>query len=198
METPIVYVICDNNCKFESMTKEQILAAIMQAVNEGTIGNVDGGFITTVKTVNGLPLRFFVGEQAAYDALSEEEKKNLFALITNDTTKDGITEAIKTLQDDVGGLEKAIKTLQKDTARVAHLLPTLTEGGYYHIRAQIGGAGGEYYDYGLVRWSVGTVTTAVGRDTWLCISVDGGVTICNEGDGSAFDKSYVLEIVKFG
>lgn len=98
MATPKVYVICDQNCKFESMTKEQILAAIMQAVNDGTIGDVDAGFITTVKTINGLPLRFFYGEQYAYDALSTEEKAGVFAIITNDTTKAGILKAIEDLQ----------------------------------------------------------------------------------------------------
>ena len=96
--TPTVYVICDQNCKFEGMTKEQILTAIVQAVENGTIGDIDTGFITTIKTINGTPLKFFVGEQAAYDALTDEEKNNLFAIITNDTTKAGIIATIEELQ----------------------------------------------------------------------------------------------------
>lgn len=97
--TPKVYVICDQNCKFEGMTKEQIYTAILQAVNEGTIGNIDVGFVTTIKTINGLPLKFFVGEQAAYDELTPEDKKDLFAIITNDTTKEGIINALKDLNE---------------------------------------------------------------------------------------------------
>lgn len=104
METPIVYVICDKNCKFEGMTKEQIYTAILQAVNEGTIGNIDAGFVTTIKTINGLPLKFFVGEQAAYDELTAEDKENLFAIITNDTTKEGIIQAITDLRIELEGL----------------------------------------------------------------------------------------------
>ena len=96
--TPTVYVICDKNCKFEGMTKEQILTAIMQAVESGTISNIDAGFITTIKTINGVPLKFFIGEQAAYDELTDEEKKDLFAIITNDTTKEGILNAIEDLR----------------------------------------------------------------------------------------------------
>lgn len=96
MATPKVYVICDNNCKYEGMTREQILAAITQAVTEGTIGDCDTGFITTIKTVNGTPLRFFVGTQAEYATL--EDKSNLFAIITDDTTKEGILAAIEELQ----------------------------------------------------------------------------------------------------
>lgn len=107
-DTPKVYVICDKNCKFEGMTKEQIYAAIVQAVNEGTIGDIDTGFITTIKTINGFPLRFFVGEQAAYDALTDEEKINLFAIITNDTTKEGLLEAIETLKTDAEEMREGV------------------------------------------------------------------------------------------
>lgn len=101
MSTPTVYVICDQNCKFEGMTKEQILTAIAQAVASGEIKDVDTGFVTTIKTITGTPLKFFVGEQATYDALSEEEKRNLFAIITNDTTKEGILTALDNLRTDL-------------------------------------------------------------------------------------------------
>jgi len=108
MATPKVYVICDQNCKFEGMTKEQILTAIMQAVNEGTIGDIDAGFIQTIRTINGIPLNFFVGEQSAYDALTDSEKENLFAIITNDTTAVGIAEAIEDLQTNYEELFKGL------------------------------------------------------------------------------------------
>lgn len=100
MATPIVYVICDQNCKFESMTKEQIYAAIAQAINDGTFGDVDTGFVQTIKTINGKPLRFFVGAQYEYDALSDDDKQDLFAIITNDATKEGLRNAIETLLND--------------------------------------------------------------------------------------------------
>lgn len=96
--TPTVYVICDQNCKFEGMTKEQIFTAITQAVEGGEIKDVDTGFITTIKTINGTPLKFFVGEQAEYFALTPEERENLFAIITNDTTKEGLFSAVEALQ----------------------------------------------------------------------------------------------------
>lgn len=98
MTTPTVYVICDKNCKIEGMTKEQILTAIMQAVSEGTIRDVDAGFITTIKTINGPALKFFYGEQAAYNELSDEEKENLFAIITNDTTIKDLIAALEELK----------------------------------------------------------------------------------------------------
>ncbi len=94
------YVLCDSNCRFPAMTKEQTLAAIMQAVNEGTIGDIDAGFVTTIKTINGKSVRFFVGLQSEYEALTDEEKVNLFALITNDTMKEAFESAIASLRAD--------------------------------------------------------------------------------------------------
>lgn len=116
--TPTVYVICDQNCKFEGMTKEQILTAIMQAVNNGVIGDIDAGFITTIKTINGVALKFFVGEQAGYDALTAEEKKDLFAIITNDTTKEDFNEAIKKALEAADGNSRAIEKIVDGTTTV--------------------------------------------------------------------------------
>lgn len=103
MATPKVYVICDQNCKFESMTKEQILSAIIQAVEGGTIGDVDAGFITSVKTINGQTLRFFYGDQSAYNALSAEDKENLCAVITNDAQLNGILEELQRIAEKADG-----------------------------------------------------------------------------------------------
>jgi hypothetical protein len=98
------WVFCDNNCKFPAMTKEQTLTAITQAVNEGTIGDIDTGFVTTIKTINGQPLKFFVGMQSAYEALTDAEKENLFAIITNDTFKESILSAVESLTAHMGDI----------------------------------------------------------------------------------------------
>lgn len=98
------YVLCEQNCKFESMTKEQILTAIMNAVNEGEIGDIDAGFITAVKTINGHTLKFFIGTQAEYEALSADEKKDLHAIITNDTTIESIEAALEEVRSTQRGM----------------------------------------------------------------------------------------------
>lgn len=97
--TPKVYVICDQNCKWEGLTKEQILTAIAQAVEDGKITDVDTGFVRTIRTINDQPLRFFVGSQAEYNGLTDAEKHGLFAVITDDVTKDGIEAAINELNE---------------------------------------------------------------------------------------------------
>lgn len=109
-DTPKVYVICDQNCKFEGMTREQILTAITQAVNEGTIGNIDTGFITTIKTINGLPLKFFVGSQSEYEALTAEEKNGLYAIITNDSTRENMEELLETVSKSLTELIEGLGT----------------------------------------------------------------------------------------
>ncbi len=92
------YCYCENNCRYETLSKEEIFAAIMQAVETGTIGDCDTGFITTIQTITGQPLKFFVGEQSEYEKLSDNLKKNLFAIITNDTTKDSLLSTIEELK----------------------------------------------------------------------------------------------------
>ena len=109
-DTPKVYVLCDANCKWEGMTKEQILTAITQAVNEGTISNIDTGFVQTIKTINGHGLKFFVGEQSEYDALSADDKQDLFAIITNDITREGLLNAFNDLKN---GIESGAITARR-------------------------------------------------------------------------------------
>lgn len=80
------YVRGDSKSSFESMTKEEILAAITQAVEGGTIGDIDSGFVTKIKEIhNGNNLRFWVGTSAEYNALAETDN-NVLYIITDDTS----------------------------------------------------------------------------------------------------------------
>lgn len=64
-----VYVICDNDCKYESMTKEQIVAAIAEATGYVPTGE-DNAFISQILESNGgLSLSFWLGTQAQFNAL---------------------------------------------------------------------------------------------------------------------------------
>ena len=86
----IYYVLSENNCKFEGLTKEQIFAAIQQAVDSGKIKDVDTGFITKIKEQNkNAGLMFWVGNQAEYNAL-ESKKNNCLYVITDDRKNESI------------------------------------------------------------------------------------------------------------
>ena len=64
------YVYCDDDCKFESMTKEQIIAAIAEATGN-TPTEIDNAFITKIKEMNaGKSVMFWVGTEAEFNALS--------------------------------------------------------------------------------------------------------------------------------
>lgn len=53
-------------------------------------GSTGKGVVTGVKTVNDTTLRFFVGTQSEYEVLTDTQKQNLFALITDDTTREDL------------------------------------------------------------------------------------------------------------
>ena len=115
------YVLCSNNCKFESMTKEQILTAIEQAANDGTISDVDTGFITKIKEQNKqTALTFWVGTSAEYNAISEKAD-DCFYILTDDTTGEDIKTAIKEIRAEV-------EALAKKTPPCAQIIVT-TQGG---------------------------------------------------------------------
>lgn len=95
------YCFCGSNCKYETMTKEQILAAITQAVKTGKVGNVDTGFISKVKEKNGGScVTFWVGTQEQYNAVKTKDavERNCLYIITDDTMKDDIEKAITEAQ----------------------------------------------------------------------------------------------------
>lgn len=97
------YVLCESNCKFESMTKEQILTAIAQAGETGKIKDIDSGFITTLKEQNGgQGLKMWIGTQAEYNAL-KEIAENCFYIITDDTTEADIAKTLRNMQTQIDG-----------------------------------------------------------------------------------------------
>lgn len=106
------YVIADDNCKFESMTKEQILAAITQAVESHSISDVDTGFVTTLKERNaGNGLKFWVGTTAQYNALDPKEE-NCFYILSDDTELEDLETAISNLDLTNQTQQSAINDLQ--------------------------------------------------------------------------------------
>lgn len=69
------YLICDDNCKFEGMTKEQIYSVIAEATGN-TPTSVDGAFITMIKESNAnKALSFWMGTEAEFNALGATGEK---------------------------------------------------------------------------------------------------------------------------
>lgn len=92
------FCFCADNCKFETMTKEQILAAIAQAAADGLVFDADAAFITKVKEGNaGDYVTFWAGTQAQYNALGNIDPYCLY-IITDSTEGADLAKAAEAAQ----------------------------------------------------------------------------------------------------
>lgn len=96
------YCYCDSNCKYETMTKEQILAAIAQAVAGGNIFDTEAAIISKVKEMNaGGFVTFWVGKQAEYNALGSTDA-NCVYIITDNTWQSDVETLFRNHIDEKG------------------------------------------------------------------------------------------------
>lgn len=98
------YLICDNNCKFEGLDKEETLSAIQQAIEQGGVQNVDPNepFITKIKDKNtGASVSVWVGTEAQFNAIETKEENTLY--IFNTDFEDNVN---KLFQEIIDGVQK--------------------------------------------------------------------------------------------
>lgn len=99
------------------------------------------GYIGSIETITGDPLHFFVGTQEEYNKLTDKQKDNLFAIISDDPAKDNILAAIKDLQNEIKSMKNgsvsisyaqtaghALTATRADTAGTANKAKALEEG----------------------------------------------------------------------
>ena len=66
------YVFCDDNCRYEGMTKEQIIAAIAEATGSAPTA-IDDAFITKLKEIRaGDTAQLWIGTEADFNALDPQ------------------------------------------------------------------------------------------------------------------------------
>lgn len=98
------YVLCADNCKFEAMTKEQIIAAIVEATGN-TPTKIDDAFITKIKEQNkGKGIFLWLGTTAEYNAI-ETKRNDCIYIKTDDTTTEEANKRISTLEKKVDAAE---------------------------------------------------------------------------------------------
>lgn len=122
MSTPTVYVLCDTNCKYEGMTKEQIVAAIAEATGV-TPTNVDDGFITKIKEMNASgTVKLWIGTMAEFNALTTKDANTLYLMTDDDTAEtwdeiaDDVTECAETLDKIMNGTTAVPKATDAEKA----------------------------------------------------------------------------------
>lgn len=98
-----VYVLDAGANQYEAMTKEEIMTAITQAVNDGTISNIDAGFITKIQEMNkkGV-LKWWVGTQAEFNAIDTKDANTLY-LFTDDPLYQDLLDAIDDVDTKING-----------------------------------------------------------------------------------------------
>lgn len=102
MSERIYYVICEDNCKFESMTKEQIVSAIAASTGHTPSDQeIDSAFITKIKEMNANnQLQWWVGTEAQYNAISEKDIHTLY-IITDSNDYEDLVAAVEVLENRV-------------------------------------------------------------------------------------------------
>lgn len=74
------FVFCEDNCKFESMTKEQIIAAIVEATGNAPT-DIDSAFITKIKEQNkNKDTKFWTGTRSEYNAIVASGAKDPYTI----------------------------------------------------------------------------------------------------------------------
>lgn len=119
-----VYVFDGKLCKFEGMTKEQIINAIVEAT--GVMPqDVDAGFISTIlEQHNSRSLKLWAGSMAEYNALETHDNDTLYIIDGDSTIEDlqaqidnvntTLSEQIESVDDDLQTAKGDISDLQTE------------------------------------------------------------------------------------
>lgn len=83
------YVFDENKNLFEGWDKEEIIAAIVNYLETHAVGDVDTGFVTTIKEQNANKgLKFWIGTTAQYNAIETKDADTLYILTDDSELQD--------------------------------------------------------------------------------------------------------------
>ena len=126
MPTPTVYVIGNTNCKYEGMTKEQIIVAIAEATGNTPTG-IDDAFITKIKEQNANgTVKLWIGTTAQFNAITEKADDTLY-LLTDDDSADSWDQIAETLDEILNGTRSVVKATQAASVAAVDCSPTAAE-----------------------------------------------------------------------
>lgn len=185
MPTPTYYVFDAANNKYESLTKEQILAAITEAIETHQITDVDTGFVTTIKEQNRqTPLKFWIGTTAEYNAIANPPT-DTFYILSDDkelediqATVDEVQAIVSNMADDVDDIEEDLETAEGNITTLQETVAEITTKNGQVLNTQNIVSGGVSIDlagtYTIDQFSV--VTVVASGVTVLCSVTSGEST----------------------
>jgi len=128
MESGKYYVLAKGKNLEEAMSKEQTLAAIVQAVETHAISDVDTGFVTKLKERNkNKPFMVWIGTTAEYNAIVTKEENCLY-IPTDDVEFADLLASIADLNADVTEIGE---TVNEHTSALQTLSGTVESQGIY-------------------------------------------------------------------
>lgn len=78
-----IFARCADDCLFETMSKEQILTAIEEALEQGYVSDPDSAVFSKLKEQNaGAAVMAWVGNEAQYNAITEKSGNTLYIVST--------------------------------------------------------------------------------------------------------------------
>ena len=105
MEDVRVYCLDEGKNSYETMTKEQILAAIEQAISTGTFGDFDSGFVTKIVDQNsGVAVSVWIGTK---------EDNTLYIYAT--TFEDDVSKILSDVQTALANITNGTTAVAKAT-----------------------------------------------------------------------------------
>lgn len=145
MANRIVYAICSDDCKFETMTKEDILAAIQQAIEQGYVSEPGEAVFSKIKEINANgTAQIWVGTEAEFNALNIAQNihksvvrvgtDGVLYLCTDDTSINDVTPI------EGGGTNATSAAKARETLGITPANIGAAEAGHGHKVTEIEGA----------------------------------------------------------
>lgn len=115
------YGFCENDCRREVYTKEQTVALLQAAIDNGSLASCTGNvIISEVQEINkNVGLKFWLGTQAEYNAI-ENYSADVHYIITDDTTLESLNNAVAALQADESVTTTKLATGSVTTEKLAN------------------------------------------------------------------------------
>lgn len=135
----IVYGFCQNNCKYEVFTKEDVIGLLQYVLENNALPSdliIDGEInsATSLSAVNSIvdqntgdPLKLWVGTQAQWD--SYQYKDNTFAIISDDKTLESIMSKLGALESASSSLDNRITQLLNGEIVLSNVTNATTVNG---------------------------------------------------------------------
>lgn len=111
------FVLCEDNCRFPAMTKEEVIAAIAEATG-ATPTHIDDAFITKLKEQNAnKAVKIWLGTNFEYNALETIDESCLY-IITDESYEEDVQAEIEELNARINEFATDVTTLNSDVTEL--------------------------------------------------------------------------------